>query len=68
MIILFELSMSARKALQDTHLSYKPTLRAYNILRRVLVEEIDRTDAILKGVLETDDAYFGGEEKSKERE
>jgi len=40
-------------------------LRAYDILRRVLLEELARTDAILKGELEADEAYFGGKRKGK---
>ncbi|HRU80322.1 MAG TPA: transposase [Methanolinea sp.] len=65
LIKLFELSVSARKASQDIHLSYKTTLRAYDILRMVLVEELARTDAILKGELEANEAYFGGKRKGK---
>jgi len=45
------------------HLSYKTTLRAYDILRRVLVEAPARTDDILKGELEADESYFGGKRK-----
>lgn len=63
LIKLFELSTSARKAAQEVDLSYKTTLRAYDILRRVLVEELARTDEILKGELEADEAYFGGKRK-----
>jgi len=65
LIKLFELSTSARKATQEVHLSYKTTLRAYNLLRRILVEELARTDDILKGELEADEAYFGGKRKGK---
>jgi len=62
---LFELSTSARKPSQEVHLSYKSTLRAYDILRRVLVEELAKTDELLKGELEADEAYFGGKRKGK---
>lgn len=65
LVKLFELSVSARKASQDVHLSYKTALRAYDILRRVLVEELARSDDILKGELEADEAYFGGKRKGK---
>jgi len=65
LIKLFELSASARKATQEVHLSYKTTLRAYDILRRVLVEELARTDDVLKGELEADESYFGGKRKGK---
>ncbi len=64
-IKLFELSTSARKASQEVHLSYKTTLKAYDILRRVLVEELAKIDDILKGELEADEAYFGGKRKGK---
>jgi len=63
LIKLFELSASARKASQEVHLNYKTTLRAYDILRRILVEELARNDEILKGELEADEAYFGGKRK-----
>ncbi len=63
LVKLFELSTSARKASQEVHLSYKTTLRAYDILRRILVEELAKTDNILKGELEADEAYFGGKRK-----
>jgi transposase len=63
LIKLFELSVSARKASHDVHLSYKTTLRAYDILRRILVEALARTDEVLKGELEADEAYFGGRRK-----
>jgi len=62
---LFELSTSARKASLEVHLSYKTTFRAYGILRKVLVEELAKTDDILKGELEADKAYFGGKRKGK---
>jgi len=63
LIKLFELSVSARKASQDVHLGYKTTLRAYDILRRVIVEELAKVDDVLKGELEADESYFGGKRK-----
>lgn len=65
LIKLFELSVSARKAAKEVSLSYKTTLAAYDILRRVLVEELARTDELLKGELEADESYFGGRRKGK---
>jgi transposase len=65
LIKLFELSTSARKASLEVHLSYKTTLRAFDILRRVLVEELARSDEVLKGELEADEAYFGGKRKGR---
>ena len=58
LVKLFELSTSASKASQEVHLSYKTTLRAHDVLRRVVVEELAKTDDILKGELEADEAYF----------
>jgi len=49
-------------------MSYKTTLRSYDILRRVLLEELARTDAILKGELEADEAYSAGRGKVREGE
>ena len=65
LIKLFELSVSARKAAKDVALSYKTSLTAYDILRRVLVEELGRTDGLLQGELEADESYFGGRRKGK---
>lgn len=65
LIKLFELSVSARKAAKDVALSYKTALTAYEILRRTLVEELARSDELLKGELEADESYFGGRRKGK---
>ena len=65
LVKLFELSTSARKASQEVHLSYKTTLRAYDVIRRAIVEELAKNDDILKGELEADEAYFGGKRKGK---
>jgi len=62
---LFELSLCARKAAKDVDLSYKTTLKSFDILRRVLVEDLARSDALLKGELEDDGSYFGGRRKGK---
>lgn len=64
---LFELSTSARKASQEVHLSYKTTLRAYDILRSVFIEELAKTDELLKGEWEADEAKptLGESEKGK---
>jgi len=57
---LSELSTSARKISHEVNRSYKTILRPYDILRRVLVEELAKTDDILKGELGADKACFGG--------
>lgn len=65
LIKLFELSVSARKTSKETGLSYKTTLKAYDLLRRVLVEHLAEQDDLLKGELEADESYFGGRRKGK---
>jgi hypothetical protein len=62
---LSELSASARKASQEVYTSYRATLRAYDVLRRSLVEEPPKTDDILKGEVEADEAYFDWKRKGK---
>jgi molybdenum-dependent DNA-binding transcriptional regulator ModE len=52
--------VSARKAAKDVDLSYKTTLKSFDILRRVLVEDLAWSDALLKGELEANESYFGG--------
>ena len=49
----------------DVALSYKTSLKAYDILRRVIVEDLAWTDSLLKGELEADESYFGGRRKGK---
>lgn len=64
-IKLFELSVSANEAMYQTGLSYKTILKAYDILRRAIVMELAKTDKVLKGEVEADEAYFGGKRKGK---
>ena len=54
MIKLFELSVSARKASVEMNMSYKTTLKAFNILRKAIAEELSKCDDILKGEIELD--------------
>ena len=44
-------------------LDYKTTLKAFNTLRFSILEELVKTDRILKGEIEADEAYFGGKRK-----
>lgn len=64
-IKLFELSVSANEAMSQTGLSYKTILKAYDVLRRAIVMELAKTDKVLKGEIEADEAYFGGKRKGK---
>jgi len=65
LIKLFELSVSARKASVETNMSYKTTLKAFDLLREAITEELSKGDEILKGEIELDESYFGGKRKGK---
>ena len=45
------------------HLSYKTTLQAFDTIRYSILEELAKTDHVLKGKIEQDEAYFGGKRK-----
>jgi transposase len=65
LIKLFELSVSARKASVEMNMSYKTTLKAFDLLRKAIDEELSRCDEVLKGEIELDESYFGGKRKGK---
>ena len=65
LIKLFDLSVSARKASSEVQLSYKTTLRAYDIIRESIVDHLALEDEILRGEIEHDESYFGGRRKGK---
>jgi len=50
--------VTARKTAKHVASSSKTTLKASDLLRRVLVEDLARSDALLKGELEADESYF----------
>ena len=62
---LFELSISARKASQELHISYKTALKGFDIIRSAITESLSKSDEILKGEIELDESYFGGKRKGK---
>lgn len=62
---LFDLSISARRAVKEVNVSYKTILKAYDIIRHAIVQELAKDDEILKGEVEADEAYFGGKRKGK---
>jgi len=62
-IKLFELSVSAKTASEQIQLSYKTTLKAFDTIRYSILEELAKTDRVLKGEIEADEAYFGGKRK-----
>jgi len=45
--------------------SYNSALRASDIIRSAIVNELARDDNVLKGGIEADEAYFGGRRKGK---
>jgi hypothetical protein len=57
--------VSARKPVKDVALSYKTALKAFDLLRRVLVEDLTRSDALWKEEPEADEFYYGGRRKGK---
>ena len=63
LIKLFELSISAKTASEQMHPSYKTTLKAFDAIRFSILEELAKTDHVLKGKIEADEAYFGGKRK-----
>jgi len=63
LIKLFELSLSAKTASKQMQLDYKTTLRAFDTIRYSILEELAKSDRILKGKIEEDEAYFGGKRK-----
>jgi len=65
LIKLFELEVSARKASIQLGLSYPTTLKGFDILRGVILQELSRSDQVLKGEIEADESYFGGKRKGK---
>jgi len=60
---LFELSVSARKASGEVGVSYKTALKAFNLIRQSILEELAKEEGGLKGEIELDEAYFGGKRK-----
>ncbi len=63
LIKLFELSLSAKTASKQMQLGYKTTLKAFDALRFSILEELAKSDRVLKGEIEADEAYFGGKRK-----
>lgn len=63
LIKLFELSVSAKVASEQTQTSYKTALKAFDVIRFSILEELAKTDDVLRGEIEADEAYFGGKRK-----
>lgn len=63
LIKLFELSVSAKVASEQTQTSYKTALKAFDAMWFSILEEFAKTDAVLGRETETDEAYFDGKRK-----
>ena len=63
LIKLFELSISARKAAGEVGVSYKTALKAFDLMRIAIINELAKRDEALRGVIEADETYFGGRRK-----
>ncbi len=65
LIKLFELSISARKASEEANLSYKVTLKAFDMIRMSIMDALFKHNNLFKGEIELDESYFGGKRKGK---
>lgn len=65
MIKLFDLGISAKRAAKETGLSYPTALKSFDIMRYSILCHLAKSDVVLKGEIETDEAYFGGRRKGK---
>jgi len=63
LIKLFDLGISARKAAAEANVSYPTALHCFDAIRFSILEELAKTDDVLKGEIEADEAYFGGKRK-----
>jgi len=63
LIKLFDLGISARKATVESDVSYPTALHSFDAIRFSILEEQSKTDDVLKGQIEADEAYFGGKRK-----
>jgi len=52
------LSLSAKTASKQMQLDYKTTLRAFDTIRYCILEELAKTDRVLKGKIEEDGCVF----------
>ena len=63
LIKLFDLGISARRAAREVDVSYPTALHSFDVMRFSILEEQSKTDDVLKGQIEADEAYFGGKRK-----
>jgi len=63
LIKLFDFGISARQAAREVSVSYPTALNAFDSIRYAILYSLAKTDDILKGEIEADEAYFGGKRK-----
>ena len=63
LIKLFDLGISARRAAKEVDVSYPTALHSFDVMRFSILDEQSKTDDVLKGQIEADEAYFGGKRK-----
>jgi len=63
LIKLFDLGISAIHAAREVDVSYPTALHSFDIMRFSILEELAKTDDVLKGQIEADEAHFGGGRK-----
>jgi len=63
LIKLFDLGISARRAAKEVEVSYPTALHSFDTMRFSILKEQSKTDDVLKGQIEADEAYFGGKRK-----
>ena len=63
LIKLFDLGISARKAAPEADVSYLTALHAFDTIRYSILEELAKSDRVLKGEIKADEAYFEGKRK-----
>ncbi len=63
LIYMFDMESSALLASKQAGVSYPATLKAFDCMRGLIVNEMAKTDKKLRGVFELDEAYFGGKRK-----
>lgn len=66
LIKLFDLGISARRASKEAGVSYPVALKAFDTIRYSILHQLAKSDAVLRGEIEADKAYFGGK-KGKPR-
>lgn len=63
LVKLFDLGISARRAARETSTSYPTSLKAFDTIRYSILYQLAKSDKVLNGEIEADEAYFGGKRK-----